>query len=370
MKIFPLLPAVVLLCAGGVPLGAQTHPDLGSLADYPVDSKVWLGSIVGEVLVDPEIEIEVAKPGEFNWRVAEGDTVEENDVLGTSGATKIDLSERQLALQRNRHRHSLLDLEWATEEKRRALRVGIRELEDRLTKLELTGTERELLGDNFAERLLLERKEIEAELERSREKLGSDYFDEMLRLDRQTLDLDLERAEEDHRELIRTSEQLASASGVVRIDSREPVRSPTVMGRIIRKGIAEVTVELLDPRLRSTPGAELEVEVRGDDQLNYRGTFLREMQERSFNSNARLVVFEIAAREDQDAVPASLAGSRMVRVSRVLPEPGHQIPKDDLVFKFPKEITEIGWTEFIRKRWPDVRIIHIASRVVVVAPTK
>ncbi len=361
--------AGLILWGMGIPaVSAQSHPDLGTLADYPMGSRVWVGSIVGEVLVNPHIPVEINRPGEFQWHVNEGDEIKEGQVLGISGATKIELSERKLLMDRSRHRHTALDQQWAAEDKRNALKTSIQELEDRLTKLELTPTERELLGPDFAKRLAEERTSIETELKRSREKLESDYFDEMSRLDRQTLDLDLERAEEEHKELVRGSEVLAPASGKLRIESREIVRASTVMGTLVREGLAEVTIELSDPRLRGTPGTDLVVEIRSDDGLVYPGTFLRELEERTLSSNARLAVFQISPLEGEDAVPESLAGSRMVMVMKILPEPGHMVPKDELLFKFPKEINEHGWNAFIRERWPGTRIIYVAHRAIVVAP--
>jgi hypothetical protein len=42
---------------------AQEHPDLGKFESYTEASEIWLGSLVGEVVVNPEFPVEVNVAG-------------------------------------------------------------------------------------------------------------------------------------------------------------------------------------------------------------------------------------------------------------------------------------------------------------------
>jgi hypothetical protein len=368
MRVFKGRFAAGCLLACCAPLPAQEHADLGKVADYPVASEVWLGSLVGEVSVNPEFPVEVNVPGEFRWKAAAGQAVAENEVIGIAGAEKLDLSERDLLLKKNRYRNSVVDLEFANSEKRRSLLNTIRDMEEKLSRMRLTGGERELLGAEFEAKLAKERAELEEELKRSRAKLESDYFELAEAADRKSLDLEIERAEVDHRELERNSEVLAPTTGRIVIEPREagPIRKETVVGLIVKEGLAEVRLEIADARLRNLPGEELLIEVSGDDGRKYRGAYLRELEQRSMDRNARILVFDVRNADAAEPVPVALGGTRMVMVFRKLAKAARIVPKKDLVFRFPKEIESEGWAVFIEKRWPGVKVTYVAPRDIIV----
>lgn len=341
---------------------------LGRLADFPEASEVWLGSLVGEISVNPSFPVEVNIPGVFRWKVTDGQKVEADEVLGISDAEKVDLSADNLRLKQDRYRNSLLDIELTNAEKRKSLLNGILEMEQRLAKMTLTRSERELLGAAFEKRLAKERAELEEELDHSRSKLTGDYFEVTEATEGRALELDMKRSAVENRELLRNSEVLAPQSGTVVIEptANEPIRKPTVVGHIVKEGLAEATVELADTRLRNLSGRDLVIKVSGEDGRIYRGGFLRELARRSMDRNARILVFGIEPDDTATAVPASLAGSRMVRVFRRLPVPGRIVPKKDLLYRFPKEIEADGWAGFIEKRWPGVKVTYVAPRELVV----
>jgi hypothetical protein len=349
-------------------VGAQQHPDLGAPGDYPEAAEVWLGALVGEVAVNPEFPIEVNTPGDLQWRVGDGAQVAEDQVIGLIGARKLELSEREVQLKRNRYRNAAADIEQTNLDQKKTLQNSIRELEQKLSRMSLTKTELELLGSEFAQRLAKERTELDEELQRSRARLESDYFEQAETADRHALDLELEHAEVDHEELRRNSEVLAPTAGRIKIEWRDEIRGATVIGKIIKEGLAEVRLEMADVRLQSIPGAELVIEISGDDGRIHRGGYLRTLEERSLARNARILVFGVDQPDGAGQVPASLAGSRMIRLYRKLARPGRIVPKSDLIFRFPQEISAAGWAGFIEKRWPGIKVTYVAPKVVVVNP--
>lgn len=354
---------VVLL---GNPLVAQTHPDLGKFTDYPVAAEVWIGSLLGSVSVNPEFPIEENNPGEFIWKVADGQQVTEKQVIGLTAARAVELSARDLELKKDRYRNAVTDIEFAVAEKKRTLVNSIRELEDKLARMTMTKAELELLGRGFEARLAKERAEVESDLKQSRAKLTGDYFDQDTLNERRTLDLDLAHAEFDHQELLRSSEILAPTSGKVMIDTHDAIRKVTTIGRIMKEGLAEVRLEMTDVRVRNIPSEDLEIEIFSDDGRSYRGKYLRTLDEKTRDQNARILIFEVQRSKDNAAVPDKLNGSRMLRVYRLLEKPGRIVPKNDLVFKFPQEISSGGWAAFIEKRWSGVKVTYVAPKVLVV----
>jgi hypothetical protein len=347
---------------------AQHHPDLGSLAEFPVASEVWLGSLVGDVEVDPEFPVEVSQPGKLDWKVADGQQVAKNEVVAIIGAEKLKLSERDLELKKNRYRNSVMDIEQSVMENSRALGRTIEEMEERLTRMSLTEGEHRLLGAEFVERLSKERADLEKEIKRLQDKLDGDYFELAEAADRRALDLEIDRADLDHRELLRSSEVLAPVAGRIFIDVADSIREATVIGRIIKTGLAEARLELADSYLRNIPGKELSIEVSGDDSRIFRGGFLRVLDQRALDRNAKIMVFDVRSPDPDGAVPVALSGSRMIRVFRILDRPHRIVPKKDLIFRFPKEIEAEGWAVFIEKRWPGVKVVSVAPRDIVVRP--
>ena len=353
------------LCA---PAAAQHHPDLGNLAEFPVASEVWLGSLVGDVSVNPEFPVEVNLPGRLEWKVADGQLVAKDEVVAIIGAEKLKLSERDLDLKKSRYGNSVIDIEQSAIEKKQSLSNTIDEMEEKLTRMSLTDGEHRLLGAEFVKRLAEECASLEKEIKRSRDKLTGDYFELAEAADRRALDLEIERAELDHRELLRSSEVLAPVAGRITIDVTDSVRGTTVICRIIKIGLAEARLELADSYLRNIPGDELSIEVSGEDSRIYRGGFIRMLDQRALDRNARIMIFDVRSLDGKEPVPVTLNGSRMVRVFRVLAKPASIVSKKDLVFRFPKEIEAEGWAAFIEKRWPGVKVSYVAPRDLVVSP--
>lgn len=349
-------------------LPAQSHPDIGRLEDHPIVSRVWLGSLVGGVRVNPEFPVEVVMPGKIQWVVEDGQMVAGGDVIGIVAVEKLELLERELGLKESRYGNALIDQELTNREKRQALVRSIDEMEEKLARMDLTKTERRLLGAQFEQRLSEERMTLKMQLKSLRDKLESDYFELAAAADRKALDLEIERARLDYEDLRRNSELLAPEGGKVAIEVRDPIRKSTVIGRIIKAGLAEVRLEMADVHLRNVPGEELVIEVNGEDGRTYHGAFIRELEETSLDRNAKVMLFDVQGVDERTPVPPELGGSRMIRVFRTLAKPGHGVPKKDLVFKFPKEIDSDGWANFFEKRWSGVRVTYVAPREVIVNP--
>lgn len=347
-------------------LSAQEHPDLGRFDDCPQVTEVWLGALLGEVAVNPEFPIVLSIPGEFLWKVTDGKVIEKNEVIGISNAKKLELSERDLLVKKNRYQNSRIDIDFANQNNRKTLKNSKRELEKKLAEMVMTDSEKTLLGAAFEKRLKKERAEIESELEKTRSKLESDYFDLALAADRNSLDLELEHAEFDYQELVKSSEVVSSVSGKIVILNREPIRSETVIGNIIKEGLAEVRLEMADLRLRSIPGEELVIEVSGEDGRRFRGVYQSTLDARSLDRNAKILIFEIQKLADREPISPRLSGSRMVRIFRKLAKPGRAIDKDGLLFKFPQEISSMGWASFVEKRWAGVKVTYVGPKVIVV----
>lgn len=354
----------LVFCAGA---GAQYHDDLGSLESYQVASEVWLGSLVGEVSVNPEFPVEVNSPGKLEWKVADGQQVAKDEVIAMIGADKVELSERELEIKKSRYGNSIIDIEESGIEKKRSLSKTIEEMESRLTRMSLTSGERGLLGAGFEKRLATEREALENEIKRARDKLSGDYFELTEAADRRALDLEIDRAKFDHEELRRSSEVLSPVAGRIAIDFNETVRTATVICRIIKVGLAEARLELADSYLRNIPGAELLIEVSGEDSRAYRGGFLRLLDQRALERNAKIMIFGIQSQDGKEPVPVALNGSRMIRLFRILEKPQTIVPKKDLLFRFPKEIESEGWAGFVEKRWPGVKVTFVAPRDLVVS---
>ncbi len=348
---------------------AQEHPDLGKIQDYPISLEVWIGSLVGEISVNPEFPVEVNVPGKLEWKVANGQLVGKDEVITITGFEKLKLSERDLELKKGRRRNSIIDIEQDIREKKQALSDSMDGMEEKLTRMSLTDGERGLLGAEFAARLGKERAALEEVIRRSREKLAGDYFEVTEAMDLRALDLEIERAELDYKELLRGSEIVSPVAGQIVIDFNDSIRTNTVVCRIIKVGLAEARLELTDSYLRNIPGEELAIEISGEDGRTYRGHLLRLLDQRALERNAKVMVFDVKNPDENEAVPVALNGSRMIRIHRLLPKPNRIVPKKDLVFKFPKEIESRGWAAFIENRWPGVKVLYVAPRDLVVSLT-
>lgn len=347
-------------------LTAQTHPDLGAFTDYSSESKVWLASAGGQVLVNPQFPIVIGAMGELEWKVADGTEVAKDDVLFLTEAEKIRLSERELALKKSRYPNALSDLEETNRESKKGLKKTVVELRTKLSSLEMTPTERELLGADFERRLAEEREELEAEIVTLERKLESEYFAKALEDDRIALNLELDNADYVHRDLIRGSEVRAVVAGKVVVETKKAVKPDSVVGKIIKDKSGEAQLEISDPSIANLPPEQIGIEVPGEDGLLYSGRYSRTLDEEAFERPTKIYVFDLEKQEGQEEIPESLSGSRIFRVYRLLAEPGRIIPKEKLLFEHPEEIAKSGWASFVSKRWPGTKLVYVGPRDLVI----
>ncbi len=348
---------------------AQSDPDLGAIADYPLSNEVWLSSLIGEVIVNPEFPVETSALGELEWIVGNGEKVTVDQVLCHTAVEKIRLSERDLALRKSQYPNALNDLEFSYIDKRKAVETSIEEIEKKLSDMNLTDTERELLGTGFEKRLQEEKRKFEKELERLRFKLDSEYFPQGFENEKASLNLDIDKAEQTHADLISNSEIRAEEEGLLTREISDVVKAETTIGTITKTGVAEALVEISDSKLRSVPPSQLSIQFQGNDGQIYRGEYLRTMEASAFQARDPVYVFVIRSMKKDGIVPESLNGSLLFRVSRILNTPGHIVPKGDLLFKFPEEINENGWVSFITKRWEGTSILYVGPKDIVVTKT-
>ncbi len=344
----------------------QSHPDLGSLQDFPVSEEVWLASAVGDVTVSPELKIETSLLGPVEWQVPDGSEVEKDQILCFTSSEKITLSERELALKRSKLGNTIRDLEISFADREEALRTSTQEVGEKLLELQLTPTEQDLLGDAFVNRIKKERKLLENQLERMNAKLNSEYFEVGLADEKTASQLDIDNAEFAHKDLTRNSEIRAEVGGRLKIFLEKVVTRDTTIGVIVQDEIAEGLLEMSDPRIRNVPSELLRVTIGGDDGRIYRGVYERTVTENAMMRGVPVFVFKIEAGEDGEAIPDSLNGSRMFRVHRKLGVSGHLVPKADLLFQHPDEINDEGWSAFITKRWPDTELVFVGPKHLVV----
>jgi len=346
---------------------SQEHQDLGRLTDFPMDKLVWLGSVIGEVAIDPEIPIVVEKFGRIHWLVVDSSAVKEDEVICQTDAEKIQLSERELELKKRTHPNALFDLESSYQEKKKTQRNSIAELMKTLSELKMTATERALLGVDFEKRLEKDRIEIEKQLESQRAKLNGDYYARGYEDEKAKLELEIDKAENNHKELLRSSEYRALSSGILKILTHEVIKPETNVAMIVKKGSAEAMVEISDSRLTKIPPAELVIRISGDEGNTYLGNYVKTLENKAYQQSAPIYVFEILKKSDQQAVPSTLRGKRIIEVCRRLDQLSHVIPKADLLFRFPNEINESGWPAFIQKRWGNVQIHYIGPRELMIS---
>lgn len=356
---------LLLFSFSGVVL-AQSHADLGKLEDYPMVSRAWLGSLVGDVQVDPEFPLELSAATSIVWKVEDGTTVAADQVIAEVNVEKLQLTKSKLELKKVKRSNELRDLEIKNVENRKALKKQIDELESLLSQMKLTDTEAQILGKKFSERMEKERKLTEEERDRLKQKLESNYFEVAHDAERENLDLEIKQAELDYEELLRNSEILAPEAGRLEIDVREPFRKTTVVGKIIQEGSAEVVLEMADVRINNLKSSELEIEMNGQDGKMYVGSYLRTLEQTSVRGNEKILVFDLKGKQEGQAVRKELHGRNMIRVYRRLEKPAYSVPKQDLVFRFPKEIDSEGWAAFFEKRWSGIQVSYVAPREVII----
>ncbi len=297
---------------------AQDHPDLGSPSDYPIESRVWLSSNLGEVVVNPELPILVGQLGTLDWQVENQQAVQEDQAIALLDSEKIEISARELALTKAQYPTSLYDLEAADRERRKAARVSLAELQTELESLKMTVTERKLLGSEFEQRLAAQRNLLQEEITLLRKKIEGEYFPSTLETEKTALNLEIDKAEQAHDELVRDSKLRAETDGQLVIEEQDVTRPEMRVGMIRKENRGEARLELTDPQLRSIAPKELVVEMAGEDGFIYIANYTRTLSAAAFGRDDPVLVFEIEKQKDQLEIPENLNGRRMLtRVSHL-----------------------------------------------------
>ena len=342
---------------------AESLPAPKPLESYALADRVWLGSLGGEVEVNPRSELTAVRNGELEWRFADGDLVKEGDAVAVSSAEKIRQSAAQLALDEAALVVKLKTAEWAHDDKHANLQRQVGEIEARIAKLALTPQERRLLGEDLARRLAEERRKLEDQLVAMRGKLDPEFRAEELRIEQEQLRQDVERARTEHLELVQSMEILAPHEGVIEILKTGQVRGSDVIGTIERRGKASVALQLFDPQIRSEPTDSLVISVSSPTGEMFQGTFSR--VERPPGSRLGPVIYHFTLGAGGGEAPREdLTGERMVTIYKLLGRKARIIPKSEFLFSHPEEIQRQGWAGFFREIWPEARIIHIGPRSV------
>lgn len=362
----PALPIFVLLACLPV-MRAAPGDGPGKLEDYPVKDRVWLASAVGEVTVNPEYPVEISALGELKWLVKSGQRVEKDVAICLTAAKKIDLSARDLALTTSRYPNSRRDLDASNRDQVKALKTSLEEANLKLEELNLTATEEALVGENVLKALVKERETLREEVRLMEEKLQSDYFTRALADARTGLQLELDQARQGHDELLRGATVRAEIGGTLEILGNEVLQADSLVAKIIQSDLAEVRLEVTDPRLLNVPPEELAVQFSGDEGRVHEGRFSRVERTPAFTRQTRILIFTLEKNKDEEELPASLSGIRMLRIERILKERGHLVPKQDFLFQFPEEINEKGWAAFIENRWPEARLSYVGPTHLVVS---
>jgi regulator of replication initiation timing len=330
---------------------------------YALADRVWLGTFGGEVSVNPRSELTALRIGEMEWRFADGETVKEGDAVAVSAVTRVRQSAAQLALDESALAMKLKSAAWAHQEKIANLQRQIGDMEGRIAKLALTPKESRLFGEDLSRRLAEERRKLADQLVAMREKLDPEFLAEELRIEQEQLRQDVARAKTEHLELVQSVEILAPNDGVLKIYKTGEVRGGDVVGTVESRGKASVTLQVLDPEIRSEPPDSLAIAVSGPTGEMFPGRFSH--VERPPVSRLGPVIYHFTLGENGESPQGEdLSGERMVTLYKLLGRKARIIPKAEFLFSHPADIQRLGWAGFFREIWPDARIIHIGPRSV------
>ena len=333
------------------------------LKAYPLSDRMWLGTFGGEVEVNPKVDLPAIRAGEIEWKLNDGATVTERTPVAWAGAEQIRQSANQRALDGSALVVKLKMAKWNHDEKTAGLERQVEEMKGRIAKLSLTPKERELLGSDLAKRLLKERQKLEEQLAGLHEKLAPEFRAEELRLEQEQLRQDDQRAQVEHLGLIQTSEVLAPQDGIVHVLKTGMVRANDIVGTIENRGMAKVTLQVLDPEIRSEPPDSLAIDVSGPRGEMIQGSF--STIERRPSNRLGPAVYKFALDAGQ-RVPLTdeLTGERMVTLYKKLGRQARMVTKADFLFSHADEIHKLGWAGFFRQIWPNARIFHVGPRSV------
>lgn len=357
---FIVLNLVASISIGVIPIRAAEHPDLGKLTQYSESDRLWFSTVLGDVVINPQTPIEVNVVGDIKWLAKKGEVVESGEAICELGADEIDLSSRDIELRSARLSNSINDVEWAYQEKVQSLQKSIGDLQEQILELQLSPTERAIIDPEIFEELKKERTKLEKALSIKKERLDGDYFEQFKRSEIEALQLEIDQAKLTHKNLVSKSTIYAETDGRLDIRVNNVEKIPKEIGEVIGINVAEVSIELTDPRSRNVPSEEMTITLVGDDGETYDGKFLREEKSRLSRLSSLNLVFQLKINGDTD--PDSLNGKRMVRIFQNLEQQAFIVPKNDLLFRFPKEIGKNGWPDFISSRWPGAKILKIGPK--------
>ncbi|MGL5019553.1 MAG: hypothetical protein ACRDBP_15570 [Luteolibacter sp.] len=331
------------------------------LDSYPLADRLWLGSFGGEVAVNPTMDVLATRSGEIKWEVEEGAEVKEGAVVALSGAIQIRQSAGQLALDEDAVEMKLKEAEWQHREKSIGLERQVDDLELKISKLSLTPKERELLGDELAKRLVEEAREIKKELKTLNEKLVPEFRANELSIEQRQIQQDIEKARAVHEDLVRSMEILSPSVGILAILKSGYVRANDIIGTVERRGHAVVSLQLLDPELRSEAPESLAISVATPKGDLISGTFSHVDRMANVRLGPMVYHFKLDQNPEVPFTP-DLSGERMITLYKLLRRNVRIVPKADFIFAHPLEIQRLGWAGFLKTIWPTSRIVHVGPR--------
>lgn len=344
------------------PAAAAAKP----LESYSLADRLWLGSFGGDVAVNPSMDVLATRSGEIKWEVEEGAEVKEGAVVALSGAIQIRQSAGQLGLDEDAVAMKLKTAEWQHWEESVGLDRQVDELELRISKLSLSPKERELLGDELAQRLVEEARELKKELKTLNEKLDPKFRAGELDLELRQIQQDIEKARADHEDLVHSMEILSPNDGVLHILKSGYVRANNIIATVERRGHAVVSMQLLDPEVRSESPELLAISISGPTGELISGTFSHIDRMTNVRLGPTIYHFKLDQKPDAPFSP-DLSGERMITLYKLLNKEVRIVPKADFLFTHPQEIQRLGWAGFLRGVWPAARIVHIGPRSIALA---
>jgi|GEM_PF-3221233 len=332
-----------------------------ALASYPQGDRLWLGSFGGEVAVNLRVDLLVSRPGEIKWLVADEAEVKEGQALVLASAVQVRQSAEQLAIDEDAISTKLKNVEWQHLDKLIGLERQAEELESRIAKLSPTPKERDLLGDGLLKGLAVQTRKLKSELNTLNEKRDPQFCAEDLSIEQRQLRQDLEKARADHDELVHSLEILSPNDGVVHILKSDFVRSNDIIGTVERRGVAVVTMQLLDPELRSEPPESLAISVSSPKGDLISGSFSHIDRMTNVRLGPMIYHFNLDQNPEVPFTP-DLSGERMITLYKLLNQQVRIVPKAEFLFTYPQEIQRLGWAGFLKTVWPAARIVHIGPR--------
>ena len=351
-----------VISSAAEPTAAMVKP----LESYSLADRLWLGSFGGDVAVNPSMDVPATRSGEIKWEVEEGSTVKEGAVVAFSGAIQIRQTAGQLVLDEDAVAMKLKAAEWQHWEKSVGLERQVDELELKISKLSLTPKEKELLGDELAQRLVKESRELKKELKTLNEKLDPEFRANELSLEQRQIQQDIEKARADHEDLVHSMEILSPNDGILHILKSGYVRANEIIGTVERRGHAAVSMQLLDPELRSEAPESLAISVSSPKGDLISGTFSHIDRMANVRLGPTIYHFKLDQNPEIPFTP-DLSGERMITLYKLLHKEVRIVPKADFLFAHPQEIQRLGWAGFLRTIWPTARIVHIGPRSIALA---